>query len=200
MEVSRAGNRVSLEEFDTFPISNFQPFFSRSNRMYHKLDISRQKQVCTILAVGGTRKIAAQYVGCSERAIRNAAKRDAGFAEQLRRSETSPELDYLKTLDQAARDPKSWRATRWMLEHLYPERYTRKANQFGPSEVQAILRSFVDRLLSTMPKSSPERRDIRRRMVDLARSIVDDHAGMPRRLPRSTKRRSAKTNIQERKQ
>ncbi len=87
------------------------------------LDETRRREICAILAVGGTRTIAASYVGCHVETIRNTAKRDAQFAEQLRRAEISPEISYLRTVQTAAQDSKHWRAAAWALERLFPDRY-----------------------------------------------------------------------------
>ena len=41
-----------------------------------------KNEICAILAVGGTRKMAAQYIGCSVRTICRMARRDPHFAER----------------------------------------------------------------------------------------------------------------------
>ena len=117
------------------------------------------------------------------RTIRNTAKRDPVFAERLRRTEIGPELTYLKTLDEAARDPKSWRATRWMMERLYPHRYAPEKT-FSQDEVQAIMTQFIQQMQRTFPKGSPERQRIRSRLKELAESLVERR---PKRRRKSTK-------------
>lgn len=155
--------------------------------MNNKLDITRQNDICSILGVGGTRKMAARYVGCHERSIRNLARRDPAFAERLRQSEINPELQYLKTIDEAAREPKQWRAARWMMEHLYPHRYARRTKSFSHDEVQTMLLALVRQIQRAFPKGSPERRLIRRRLRTLAKTLMEQppryRKPRPRREP-----------------
>src|SRR5690242_15717663 len=50
------------------------------------LDDKKCAAIFGILAVGGTRRLAARYVGCSPATIHNAARRDKDFRRQLRSS------------------------------------------------------------------------------------------------------------------
>ena len=90
------------------------------------LDEAKRREICKVLAVGGTRTMAAAYVGCSLDTIARAAKRDRAFAEELRRASVECEIRCLRNLSKAAQEPKNWRAAAWMLERLYPERYARR--------------------------------------------------------------------------
>src|SRR5438105_4491044 len=86
----------------------------------------KQAEVCSIVALGGSRKLAARYVNCTPRTIRNTALRDPEFAEKLRKAEVSTEYDLLNVIRDAANtDAKYWQAARWVLQHVYPERYNR---------------------------------------------------------------------------
>jgi len=51
------------------------------------LDAAKRREICAIVACGGTRTVAARYVGCSIDTIARAAERDPVFAEQIRRAE-----------------------------------------------------------------------------------------------------------------
>jgi hypothetical protein len=92
----------------------------------YKLDETKQREICAILAVGGTRLMAASYVGCCVATIRRTAEREATFGEQLRKAELSAEITFLKSIHAAASDVKQWRAAAWALERLFPERYARR--------------------------------------------------------------------------
>jgi len=47
------------------------------------LDADKKRDILTILAMGGTRRTAAEYVGCTRQTIRNTANRDPQFAARL---------------------------------------------------------------------------------------------------------------------
>ncbi len=87
------------------------------------LDEAKRRKICEVLAVGGTRTMAAAYVGRSLDTIARAAKRDPAFAKELRRASVECEIRCLRNLSKAAQEPKNWRAAAWMLERLWPERY-----------------------------------------------------------------------------
>lgn len=90
------------------------------------LDEIKRREILAILAVGGTRQVAAAYVGCSVRTIRNTAKRVPEFGEMLSQIEQSLEVSLLRNLREAAKEPRYWRAAAWALERLRPERYARR--------------------------------------------------------------------------
>ncbi len=52
------------------------------------LDDGKKRDICLILSLGGTRQMAAHYVGCSVRTIRNTAHRDPLFADQLAKTKS----------------------------------------------------------------------------------------------------------------
>ena len=90
------------------------------------LDEAKRREICEVLAVGGTRTMAAAYVGCSLDTIARAAKRDRAFAKDLRRASAECEIRCLRNLSNAAQDPSQWCAAAWTLERLWPERYARR--------------------------------------------------------------------------
>jgi hypothetical protein len=52
------------------------------------LDDAKRREICAILAIGGTRRMAAHYVGCSVDTVGRTALCDPAFAAQIRRSKT----------------------------------------------------------------------------------------------------------------
>ena len=92
------------------------------------LDEVKRGEICEILAIGGTRTLAARYVGCSLDTIARTAERDRAFAKQLRKASVECEIRCLRSLQNAAQDPTQWRAAAWTLERLYPERYARRVH------------------------------------------------------------------------
>ena len=127
------------------------------------LDENKLRDICTILSVGGTREMAAAYVGCHPKTIWNTARRDPAFAERLRHAELSPEITFLTALKAAASDPKQWRVAAWALERLYPARYGKRAAEtLTPDRVAKVLEQFVTGLVSQTPGGAHRRRLWRR--------------------------------------
>ncbi|HZZ27166.1 MAG TPA: hypothetical protein VFE46_04090 [Pirellulales bacterium] len=120
------------------------------------LDESKQREICAILSLGGTRQMAAHYVGCSARTIRNVAKRDPQFAERLLKTELSPEIAFLRNISNAAMEGKYWRAAAWALERMFPERYERRRPDTIP---MAQLHDVVDHLVEKAMQHAPDARD-----------------------------------------
>ncbi len=117
-----------------------------------KFDDTKRREVCAILAVGGTRLMAATYVGCCVDTIRKTARREEAFAEQLRRAELGPEITFLKCLQTAASDVKQWRAAAWALERLFPERYARRLpNTITLEQMTEIVKALCGIIVSEVP-------------------------------------------------
>ncbi|HEY2838461.1 MAG TPA: hypothetical protein VGJ26_04905 [Pirellulales bacterium] len=95
------------------------------------LDETKQREICAILAIGGTRRVAAMYVGCSVSTIARTALRDAEFALRLQRAEADMEVFQLQNIRQASKS--SWNAAAWILERRLPERYGKRSPQTIPS-------------------------------------------------------------------
>lgn len=89
------------------------------------LDEAKQREICAILAIGGTQRVAALYVGCSVSTIQRLALRDADFALRLERAEMEMEVLQLSHIRQASKS--SWNAAAWILERLRPERYGKRS-------------------------------------------------------------------------
>ena len=116
------------------------------------LDGYKRREILAILAVGGSREIAAKYVGCCTSTIQNTADRDPKFAQQLRRKEKQWEIGYLDNIRIAARNERYWRAAAWALERLNPERYARR----GPdvitiNQLKTLLKEFTEIIVEEVP-------------------------------------------------
>ena len=135
--------------------------------MATSLDETKRREVCAILAVGGTRLMAASYVGCCTRTIRRTALRDVEFAEQLRKAELGPEITFLKSIQAAAADVKQWRAAAWALERLFPERYARRPpDTITIEQMTEIIKALADIIVGEIP-AKPYRRRVLARIAKL---------------------------------
>src|SRR5688500_5462529 len=91
------------------------------NRPSPVLDVTRQREVCAMLACGCSLRAAASYVGCAPSTISRTAKHDLVFANFIRRAYMRRELKLLEKIRNAGET--QWRASAWLLERLYPHRY-----------------------------------------------------------------------------
>ncbi len=132
------------------------------------LDETKKREVFAILAVGGTRHMAAQYVGCHVETIRKAALRDPEFSDQLRKAEVGAELTFLRNIQQASKDPKQWRASAWALERLYPDRYGRRPpNSITPEQLAEVIRE-MGTIVAGEVRAKPFRERVLTRLSELA--------------------------------
>lgn len=116
------------------------------------LDGYKRREILAILSVGGSREMAAAYVGCCVNTIQNTADRDAKFAELLRRKEKQWEVGYLDNIRAAARSERYWRAAAWALERLNPERYARRGPEvITINQVKTLLTQFAEVITEEVP-------------------------------------------------
>jgi len=165
------------------------------------LDITKRREVCAILAVGGSRVVAARYVGCSVTTIYRTALRDDEFREQLRHAVSQHELAHLNNIQSAAKLTQHWRAAAWLLERRYPQRYrARPVDAVTAEELSPVLEQMAEIVVREVTNPA-DRRRIRaklRRLTSLAvqrRRLRDQVAASsePKKAPktkRPPKRRS----------
>jgi|YNPBryunderm2012_1023409.scaffolds.fasta_scaffold00174_17 hypothetical protein len=118
------------------------------------LDATKKAQILAIVSLGGTRAMAARFVGCTRRTIRNEARRDPEFAAALAKARDATELSYLQSLRKAAQESRHWRAAAWVLERTRPQRY-------GPRRPDTIsfpqMRQFISELVDIITEEVPAR-------------------------------------------
>jgi hypothetical protein len=131
------------------------------------LDQAKQEEICRIIALGGTRALAARAVGCTERTIRNTARRDPNFRRMLRTNEVSPELKLLTTLVSAGTAGDHLPVTKWALERIYPQRYGwRHAHSFGLEQLREVVEQLIQIIGQHIPDAKT-RAAIRRKILRL---------------------------------
>jgi hypothetical protein len=110
-----------------------------------QLTVEQKAQICGILSVGCDWHSAANFAGCKISDIRRAIEIDAEFAASVRRSEAGAELTCMRTVQEAAKDVKNWRAATWWLERHAPERYgPRSAGVVTSRQLKAYLAILAD--------------------------------------------------------
>jgi hypothetical protein len=99
----------------------------------------QKNQICSIVGHGGTRQVAAEFVGCDLKAIMREAHENAAFRERLAQAESMCEITHLKNIRVAAEDPKQWRASAWLLERKFPDHYGKRKPRTITAEQAAEL-------------------------------------------------------------
>jgi len=100
-------------------------------------------QICGILSVGCDRETAANFVGCRAADISRAMLSDRGFAAQVRRTEAGCELGHMRTVQEATKEAKNWRASVWWMERRSPDR-------FGPRGAGQVTLRQLDEFLNVV--------------------------------------------------
>lgn len=112
------------------------------------LDAARRAKLIGYISHGCSRRVAARVVGCSAATITRTAARDPDFAADLARAEHYLEVETLKHIRDAARDPRHWRAAAWLLERRNPDDFASRSNQTYTSEQVVQLFNRVTLILS----------------------------------------------------
>lgn len=122
------------------------------NRKGISLDEIKRREVCAILSVGCSRRVAARYVGCSPSTIMVTATREKEFRRDLDRAEQSAEIEYMQNIRQASKKSQYWRAAAWALERCHPEEYAaRGANTVTVEQVRRLFTQFVEIVIEEIP-------------------------------------------------
>jgi hypothetical protein len=118
------------------------------------LDERKQREIVAILSVGCSRRCAAYYVRCSPKMIRNTARREPKFAENLKQADSHGEVFWMKCINAAAKKEQYWRAAAWALEHIRPERYAKQPLEVITIEqISQLLAQFARIVVEEIPIS-----------------------------------------------
>ena len=140
-----------------------------------RLTAEQQGQVYGILSVGCDRETAANYIGCSLADIVRAMRQDAEFGASVRRTEAAAELSHMRTVQNAAKDEKNWRASVWWLERRSPERFgSRSAGAVTTRHLKAFLTIIGESLHNEIHNAEDRERVMAR--FEQFQTLVDDLA------------------------
>jgi hypothetical protein len=142
------------------------------------LDEFKKREILAILAAGGSRRTAAEYVGCGVSTIRNTANRDAEFAANLGQAERQAEIAHLTNIQKAAANEKYWRAAAWILERKNPEDFARRGpNVFTPDQITFVMAQFAEIVVREVPVAAYRKNVLKKLdalIVDLRRSPPEE--------------------------
>jgi hypothetical protein len=106
-------------------------------------------------------------VGCCPRTIYNTARRDTAFRDEIQQARARRELSLLNRIEEAAREPRYWRAAAWLLERLHPARYGPQSTKTIPL---AAHRAGLDHLLDIVHQETRTHTDLYPRIADRLRT------------------------------
>jgi hypothetical protein len=117
----------------------------------------RQSVVVALLSQGFSRRTAARHVGVSHTSIARAAARDPHFAKKMSDAESVADYSVLKTVRDAGRQEKYWRAAAWLLERRLPDEFGHRApHSFSGDQVMTLLAEILSYAL---PALKDDRKD-----------------------------------------
>ncbi len=140
------------------------------------IDMMKQIEICAIVAVGGSLRTAAKHVGFTVASIRRLAAEDEDFALRLQRAESDFEVIHLSNIRQAGK--KSWNASAWLLERVYPERFARRRPRTIPLEQ---LQDVFDNLAETIKQEVLDAERCQRLIECMTRLLENLKAGPQRK-------------------
>jgi hypothetical protein len=108
-------------------------------------------KIVALLTVGCSRRLAARVVGCAPGTIARAAARDPAFAADMREATGSVEAFYLRQIRKASQKEQHWRAAAWALEHMFPQRYARRPEQFSFEQVSQLMVQMLSVVCDEVP-------------------------------------------------
>lgn len=139
-----------------------------------RLTDQQKGHIYACVSVGCDRAAACKVARCTMRQLRNELEQDTEFSEELLRLEGATELHRMRTLHNAAKEEKHWRAATWWLEQKAKKRFSRRqAKQVTTVELQQYLGEMIDLMFSEV--ASDEDRDrVVARLSEMAHAIQAD--------------------------
>jgi hypothetical protein len=132
----------------------------------------QKARICGVLTIGCDWQTAADLVGCTFAEIRRAMQADAGFAVSVRRAEARAELAHMRTVQDAAKEAKNWRASVWWMERHAPDRYgPRGAGEITARQLKAFTALMAD-ILAGDASSPDSRQQLLARLSQLNDSVA----------------------------
>lgn len=143
------------------------------------LSETQKDQICSILAVGCDRETAANFVETTTANLHREMERDDRFAARVHRTEAASEWTNMRTVHQAAKDVKNWRAAVWWLEMHAPDRFkSRSAGEVTLAQLNEFVGTLTTILANEVRCESDRRRVIHRVLESIRELEKTVRAGM----------------------
>jgi hypothetical protein len=113
------------------------------------------------------------FIGCTARDLHGSMKHDPEFAVQVRRTEAANEVAHMRSLHEAAKDPKNWRISVWWLEMRSPDRFKpRNASYPTLPQLEEFL-NVLGQIIGEEVESEDDQTRVMNRMMELMRELKD---------------------------
>ncbi|MEQ8211957.1 MAG: hypothetical protein RH917_19320 [Lacipirellulaceae bacterium] len=129
---------------------------------------TQQEEACRVVVLGCDRETACQYVDCTQAELREALWANEQFCKRMKKAEATAEVNYMKTIHNAAKDEKNWRASVWWFERRSPERFARRAATVTPHELNEVI-DLLETLIAEEINDVVERRRLLARLESINR-------------------------------
>jgi hypothetical protein len=135
------------------------------------LDEGKQREITAIIAMGCSRRTAAQYVGCAPSTIQYTAEHNEKFAEKLERAQSQAVVTHMKNINTAAKKAQYWRAAAWALERLNPEEYASPHPDLLTAEQISNLMAYLSQIVVEEVTESRYRKKILKRLGEISKMV-----------------------------
>lgn len=133
------------------------------------LSESQRKQVVSFVRLGCSQVVAARLSNCSLADVEETINADPTLLEELANSGSELEASALSALSTACSN--NWRAACWLLERLYPERYTKRtATAASTHDLLAFLTS-VSSMIYRHVRNAQEQENLFKSLRELGREM-----------------------------
>ena len=139
------------------------------------LDEAKRNQILSLMAHGASRRVAARIVGCTPSTITRTGDRDPEFGTQLAHAAAGAEVEAIRCLRNAMKEPKYWRAAAWLLERKNPRDFgLRPLGTFTGQQLAELLLDINRVLWEDLPEEYCQRALRKLEQVQAELQAADD--------------------------
>lgn len=116
------------------------------------MDIADQRMLINALTIGADINTAAQFIGLHYQELNRLLANHPDLARDIDRAQATAEINHIRTLNEAAKDPRYWRASVFWLKAHNPDQYARPAKQLTKAQIER----FTDALFAELAQHFPD--------------------------------------------
>lgn len=145
---------------------------------WQPLDEAKQKEIIVYTSNGCSRQTSAGIVGCTIDDIRRTALVDANFQAELNKAEGRHEFTALHSITKAAAEGKAqWRASAWLLERCYTNRYGRRGATTLTRDQCEELVGLLGDIVNSYVDNPADREEVRLALLSVVTQIFAPKKG-----------------------
>jgi hypothetical protein len=120
------------------------------------LDSQKKLTILALIKGGCSRRGAARFVGCAPCTIARAAMRDPDFRAAMAEAQEAANIKLIRLIQSAAKNPRYWRASAWLLERSNPDEFTVYPGFFTKAQVEQVFAEIYELLSQDIPMKNIE--------------------------------------------